>query len=184
MLLEVLVKMTTGGQLERWVAMNAPNADEFAGIFVPSTLRSYRPPTTRAVSLICNACEAGCHWIAMRVAPGQTPQFFSSYGLEPDGCDEALHTVTHFREWLEQYGGRGGRMGIDHNAFDFQAYGSNTCGQYCALFVSEGMPPGPHRAAPGSAWEQLYALKTAAERDALVAKLVDIPGFTLKTGER
>jgi len=155
--------MTTSSQLDDALKDVRGYLGSFPSDQLPGTLKV-------GESLIANydpEGKPGSHWVAARNDPHMVT-WFDSFAYPPDAVDNILHDKTSFQAYLDK--AAAGRP-VRYNHMSLQALPSNTCGEWCVIFIRSGgkLPTDKNVAL----WRPLLG-GTAVSRDARVRRAVGI----------
>mgnify|MGYP006414622591 CR=1 FL=1 len=114
-----------------------PKVKHFLGCFASNQLPTNPPHGSSLIVNYSKSDQRGTHWVAMRNLNTSNVQFFDSYGFDADAEDIILSVHTNFVRYLKKNSKNNRYV---HNELNLQHIESDTCGEYSAKFIKDGLP--------------------------------------------
>lgn len=151
------------------IAKALKNDKLFAGVYAANELaaasKNEAPFTAIYNYSALDDADGGSHWCACFIEPNGYGHWFDSYGLPPDGADDALRKTTEFWRFMDDMCGVGN---WDYNRRDVQSKRpSDVCGEWSVEYCRRRTFP------TEKTWPDVM-LPTAPERDAAVFRVAGL----------
>lgn len=162
--------MTTNIQLEHYLR----NEKGFVGVYASDKLPNNPLPNSSLIANYSKAGERGSHWVGMRGLNSiNNPEYFDSYGFDPDDEDLLLGETTQFKDYLKQNSKTGK---YTTNKLNFQSLESDVCGEYASYFIKNGMPEqfSNNKVIINVKWKDFIKNNNSYLNDKMIKKIVGI----------
>jgi hypothetical protein len=151
--------MSYSGQLESYLL--SKRVPGFLGVFASDQLPKNPQPGSSLIVNYSSSGQQGTHWVAMRNLNTNKPEYFDSYGMEPDDEDILLSRQTNFKGYLKSHS----KGPVHRNDIDLQHTTSNVCGEYAVKFVMDGNPMMKDNETINPKWKKYVLSNSATKND-------------------